>query len=48
MDVENLDKGEAFEHLPDTYTIFITERDFFGENEPVYQIQRINMTTGKT
>lgn len=48
MDVENLDKGEQFEQLPDTYTIFITEKDFFGEKEPIYKIQRMNLTTGKS
>ena len=48
MDIENLDKGEPFDLLPDTYTIFITEKDFFGEKEPIYQIQRINLTTGKS
>lgn len=47
MDVENLDAGQEFEELPDTYTIFITEKDFFGEGEPVYQVERINLTTGK-
>lgn len=46
MDVENLDKGEPFDQLPDTYTIFITERDFFGGKEPIYRIQRMNLTTG--
>ena len=45
MDVENLDKGEPFDSLPDTYTIFITEKDFFGVGEPIYQIQRMNLTT---
>ena len=35
MDVENLDKGQEFEELPDTYTIFITEKDFFGKGEPI-------------
>lgn len=47
MDVKNLDQGEAFSNLPDTYTIFITERDFFREHQPLYQIQRMNLTTGK-
>ena len=47
MDVENLDKGEPFESLPDTYTIFITEKDFFGAQEAIYQIRRMNLTTGK-
>lgn len=48
MDIENLDQGEPFDALPDTYTIFITERDFFGKREPIYQIQRMNLTTGKS
>ena len=48
MDVENLDKGEPFDSLPDTYTIFITEKDFFGVGEPIYQIQRMNLTTGES
>ena len=48
MDVENLDKGEPFDSLPDTYTIFITEKDFFGVGEPIYQNQRMNLTTGES
>ena len=47
MDVENLHSGQAFKDLPDTYTIFITEKDFYGMDEPVYQIERINLATGK-
>ena len=47
MDIENLNAGEDFNALPDTYTIFITEKDFFGMGEPVYQIERINLETGK-
>ena len=45
MDVENLDKGQEFEELPDTYTIFITEKDFFGKGEPIYIIDRVNITS---
>lgn len=30
MAVENLDAGQDFGELPDLYTIFITEKDFFG------------------
>ena len=30
LDIENLDAGQEFEELPDTYTIFITETDFYG------------------
>lgn len=48
MDIENLDAGQEFEELPDTYTIFITEKDFFEKGESVYPIERINLVTGKS
>ena len=47
LDVENLDAGQKFSELPDTYTIFITEKDFFGKGEPIYVVERINLTTGE-
>ena len=47
MDVEFLDKKQEFEELPITYTIFITENDVFNTGNPIYPIERINMTTGK-
>lgn len=47
MDVENLDAGQDFNELPDTYTIFITENDIFGLGEPIYPIERINMVTNE-
>ncbi len=47
LDVENLDAGQDFDQLPDTYTIFITEKDFYGKGEPIYLIQRMNLTTGE-
>lgn len=47
MDIENLDAGQEFAELPDTYTIFITEKDFYGKGEPIYVVERINLTTGK-
>lgn len=47
MDVENLDAGQSFDELPDTYTIFITEKDFFGRGKPLYVIQNMNVTTGE-
>ena len=31
MDIEALDAGHEFEELPETYTIFVTEHDFFGK-----------------
>lgn len=45
MDVENLNAGQPFDALPDTYTIFITENDIFGSGKAVYPIERINMAT---
>ncbi len=47
MDIENLDEGQDFRELPDTYTIFITESDFFGMGEPFYVIRRVNETLGQ-
>lgn len=48
MDVENLHAGQVFKELPDTYTIFIIEKDFYGKGESVYPIERINLATGKS
>ena len=31
MDVENLDAGQDFDELPETCTIFITEKDQFAD-----------------
>ena len=47
MDVENLDAGQNFDELPDTYTIFITEKDFFGQGAPLYIIEKVNLTKQK-
>lgn len=47
MDIENLDAGQEFCELPDTFTIFITEKDFYGDGKPVYIVERVNITTGK-
>ena len=46
MDIENLDAGQEFEELPDTYTIFITEEDFFAAGKAFYPIERMNLATG--
>jgi len=48
MDIENLHSGQEFKELPDTYTIFIIEKDFFDQCEAVYLIERINLRTGKS
>lgn len=47
MDFDNLKIREDFRSLPDTYVIFITENDVWGEGQPIYLIDRINTTTGK-
>ena len=48
MDIENLHSGQKFKELPDTYTIFIIEKDFYGQGKAVYPIERINLATGKS
>ena len=47
MDIENLDAGQDFDELPDTYTIFITEHDVLGRSKPLYQIERVTLDDGK-
>ena len=47
LDVENLDAGQDFKQLPETYTIFITEKDVYGLGKPIYRIERMNLDTGK-
>lgn len=48
MNIENLHSGQEFKKLPDTYTIFILEKDFYGRGEPIYPIERINLITGNS
>lgn len=45
MDVENLDAGQDFDQLPDTYVIFITEHDVFERGKALYPIERVNLGT---
>ena len=47
MDVENLDAGQKFTELPETYTIFILEKDFYSVGEPIYPIEWITLVTSK-
>lgn len=47
LDIENLDAGQEFSELPDTYIIFIVEKDFYDKGEPVYAVERLNLTTGE-
>ena len=39
LDIENLNAGQEFKELPDTYTIFIIEKDFYEQGEAVYPIE---------
>jgi len=48
MDIENLDAGQKFCQLPDTYVIFIIEKDFYHMGKPIYSIERMNLDTGKS
>ena len=47
MDVENLHSGQDFKELPETYMIFITEKDFYRMGAPACQIEWMNLATGK-
>ena len=47
MDVENLDADQDYRELPDTYVIFITEKDYYKAGKPVYVIQNMNLTLGQ-
>lgn len=40
LDMHFLEKGKHYKLLPDTYVIFITERDVLKEGRPVYNIHR--------
>ena len=48
IDVDNLYAGQDFDELPDSYVIFITENDIWEQGVPVYQIERMNLTTGES
>ena len=47
LDSYSLDKGEPYDKLKDSYVIFITEHDYFGEQLPIYHIDRMIRETGK-
>lgn len=47
MDIENLNAGEEFDNLPDTYVIFITETDIFNKGLPFYSVERVNVELGE-
>ncbi len=39
VDSKLLKKGEDYPLLPDRYTIFITEKDYFGKKKPLYHAE---------
>ena len=47
MDIENLDAGQDFDELPDTYTIILTEKDFYGRGCAFYPVERVNLVTNE-
>ncbi len=47
MDANLLPKGEDFDALPETYVVFITERDVIGKGKPLYHIGRVIFDTGE-
>ena len=48
LDTNSLTTGENFDALPETYVIFITERDVLKLNEPIYFIERMIVGKNKT
>ena len=40
IDMNTLEAGQDFENLPETYVIWITEKDVLKENQPIYYIDR--------
>ena len=47
LDMNLLNPGEAFEKLPETYVIFITEEDCLGYGRPIYHMERIIVEEGE-
>ena len=46
MDTHTLKKGEKFSKLPESYVIFITDKDVLGEGEQLYWIERVIRKSG--
>jgi hypothetical protein len=47
LDSVLLQKSEDFQRLPETWVIFITERDVLGRGEPLYKVERCILNTGE-
>ncbi len=48
MDADILPAGDDTENLPDTYVIFIAEKDVIGKDKPIYHIGRQIEETGES
>lgn len=46
LDTHSLKKGQNFSKLPESYVIFITDKDVLGEGEQLYQIERVIIKSG--
>ncbi len=46
MDTYIADKGIKFGQIPDSYVIFISKKDFFGQGKAIYHIDRVLRETG--
>ncbi len=46
MDTHTLKKGEKFSKLPESYVIFITDKDVLAEGEQLYRIERVIRKSG--
>ena len=40
LDANALDAGQDFKELPETYVIFITDRDLLKRDQPLYRVER--------
>ena len=47
LDANVTKPGEELERLPETYVIFITENDYFGDKLPLYHIDRVIRESSK-
>ena len=47
LDYHELNKQEKFKELPESFVIFITEKDVIGDGEKIYHADRIIRETGK-
>lgn len=47
IDASQLLKSSSFDDLPETYVIFITEKDILGRGLPLYRVERTILDTGE-